>query len=156
MMSASKNPKKTSVLDRQIVNYSGCRNVMYCPTVEIWIQGSMPCYLTALLVFNSTWCAPFYHGSNQFVLFPVKQVYWLKLMQRFLWFIYGKSHLCLLGIFGIYQLGYATLNLYNNWSLQPVKEQNQDRDVTPDTQAICWPTHMEIGYKFLLEFTQWP
>lgn len=54
MMSASKNPEKTSVLDRQIVNYSDCRNVMYCPTVEIWIQGSMPCYVTALLVFNST------------------------------------------------------------------------------------------------------
>ena len=81
--------------------------MMYCliETVDLGIYALL---LNASLVLNSTRCTPFHQDSNQLVLSSVNQVSGLKLMPRFLWFIYGKNHFYSLAI------GVATFNLYGN------------------------------------------
>lgn len=74
---------------------SGCKNRIGCLISEMWIQWSVSCHLSFCSQY-SVWSFPIRSKTNLTCMFSVNQISGLKLMPRFLLFVYGESHLHLL------------------------------------------------------------
>lgn len=84
---------------------------------ETGIQGLIPRSLTAVFVYDTTWCGPPVKPENTLTLlpFPVTQDSRLQVMQEFPWFIIGKAV--------DHKLEYAALIPYSTLPCWTIKEQ---------------------------------